>query len=133
LTASSVTVNREVEKNEMLQLVDRLSIYYEKILQLAAVATNPMTPPPVAMVARQIAEKSAEVLDRVLRTFDSVRDPQDLIVHIEQQIDQALPGQQVQQALPMLQALLGGGAQQPGAPGAQNGGGAVPPEGAPPQ
>ena len=118
LTASSVTVNRDVDKQEWLQLVDRLSIYYEKILQLASIALNPQTPPEVAMVAKQIAEKSAEVVDRVLRTFDSIRDPEQLIVRIDQEIDDSLEQKLQQEALMKLtgimQMMSGGG--QPGQP-----------------
>ena len=90
-------------------LVDRLSIYYEKILQLATIATSPQTPPPVANVARMIAEKSAEVVDRVLRTFDSVRNPNDLIVHIENEIDKGMQTNQIMQMIPVLGAMMNGG------------------------
>ncbi len=105
LTTSSATVNRDAERQEWLQLADRLSLYYEKILQLAAVATNPQTPPPVAAVAQQIAEKAAEVVDRVLRTYDSVRDPENLIIRMNEGVD-GIAGGMSPQALQQLQMIM---------------------------
>jgi muconolactone delta-isomerase len=132
LTASSATVSRDADKQEMLTLVDRLTIYYEKILQLAAIATNPATPPPVMEAAKQVAQKSAEVLDRVLRTFDSVRDPENLIVRIDKEIDAAIQQQEIMQQLPVLAAMMGGGME--GGVGGEGAPGEAPEEGtAPPE
>jgi hypothetical protein len=99
---------------------------------LAAIATNPATPPPVMEAAKQVAQKSAEVLDRVLRTFDSVRDPENLIVRIDKEIDAAIQQQEIMQQLPVLAAMMGGGME--GGVGGEGAPGEAPEEGtAPPE
>lgn len=127
LTASSASVNAEADRQNAMMLVTILGQYYQRSLELVTLAANPQTPPEVAQVAKQIAEKAGEIIDRTIRTFDQVRDPGSFILQIEDEIDSAMENAP-QQAIMQLLTQVGGAAaqQQPGglpAPAGGNGGG----------
>ena len=82
LTASSASINAEADKQNALLLANILSTYYDKILQLAAIIDNPQTTPGVKEVAQKIVESSGELVDRTIRVFDQVRDPDTFIVEL---------------------------------------------------
>jgi hypothetical protein len=88
LTASSTTANRDVERQNMVVLVNLLSTYYQKALELVAVAANPQTPPAVQEVAQKIAAAATEVIERTLRTFDNIADPERFLVDMNGTLDQ---------------------------------------------
>ena len=87
LTASSATVNREVERQNAMMLVNILVGYYSRVLELMTISSNPQTPQPVRDVAKKIAEAGGEIIERTIRTFDSVRDPQRFIIDVEAEMD----------------------------------------------
>ena len=92
LTASSASVNRDADRQNALLLVNILGQYYEKVLQLVTIATNPQVPKPVKDVAAKIAQAAGEAIDRTIRTFDQMRDPRTFIIDVEAQVDQAAAG-----------------------------------------
>lgn len=111
LTASSASINRDADRQNAVVLMNALAQYYEKTLNLVAIAANPATPGPVKEVAQKIARAGSEVMDRLIRTFDQIRDPQTFIVTAEEQIDAsvgAIP-QNAAGGLAQLVAALGGG------------------------
>lgn len=112
LTASSATINRDVERQNSLLLVNLLTTYYQRTLELVAIAANPQTPMPVKDVATKIAKAAGEMIERTIRTFDQVRDPMAFIVDVEAELDQTKDISQ--QGLAMLQQMLMGGGQQNG-------------------
>lgn len=118
LTASSATVNRDVERQNALLLTNILGQYYERSLQLIGIAANPQTPGPVRDVAGKIAAAAGELIDRTLRTFDQVRDPAAFIVHFNEEIDQTKD--LGVQGMTMLMQMLGG------ITGGEQNGGALP-------
>jgi len=126
LTASSASINRESDRQNAVLLFNMLTQYYEKMLQLVSIAAQPQTPDAVRSVAKQIAEKAGELIDRALRTFDQVRDPATLIVEINDELDAGM-GQMSPTGLAGLGQLLGlatnaiGGGGQGGAPGGDMG------------
>lgn len=107
LTASSSTINREVERQNAMFLVGLLAQYYEKVLQLVTIVANPQTPEAVANVAKKIAIAAGEAIERTVRTFDQIRDPSSFIVEFEAEVDQAASGAQDANALQGLMAMLG--------------------------
>jgi len=132
LTAASPSVNKEAERQATFQLVGILSQYYTRTLELVTIAANPQTPPSVADVAKRIAEAAGEIIERTLRTFDQVRDPNIFLVEVEEAIDAATadrPRQAVLQLMGNMPTAGGGGAapnggiQQPaaGPPGVMGG------------
>lgn len=87
LTASSTNANRDVERQNMIMLVNLLSTYYQKALELVMIASNPQTPPAVVETAQKIASAATELIERTLRTFDSVADPERFLVEMNDTMD----------------------------------------------
>ena len=129
-TASSATVNREAERQNAMLLVNILGQYYQRVLELTQLAATPGVPQPVVRVAVQVAEKASQIIDRTIRTFDQVRDPQTFIVDVEQDMAQA--GVEAQAMSALAQMMQGAQAAQAG-PEASAGMSAVPPAAVPPE
>lgn len=110
-TASSALVNQQAERQDALQLVNILSQYYSNVLQMMTIASAPETPDPVKEVARKIATAGGEAIERTIRAFDTVRDPQQFIIDVNQEIDQ-LAGGMNGDILGQLGQLIGIGANQ---------------------
>jgi hypothetical protein len=112
LTASSAQQNREVERQNQLLLVNLMSQYYKGTLEMSIIMTNPQTPPAVKEVAEKIVKAATEVMERTLRTFDSVRDPETLLVEMSTAVEGMIPGvgagQPETAGLARLFAQLGG-------------------------
>ena len=87
LTASTAQSNREADRQNAIMLVNVLAGYYDRALQLISIASNPQTPPPVAKAAKLIAEKAGEIIERTIRTFDSIRDPRTFVIDVEGELD----------------------------------------------
>lgn len=109
LMASSATINREVERQNAMFLVSLLAQYYQKVIELTALVSNPETPPAVAAVAKKIAVAAGEAIERTIRTFDQVRDPAAFVVSFENEVDAAAADAQSQNALQGLVEMMGGG------------------------
>ena len=112
LTATSATVNRDTDKQNTILLVNILIQYYQRVLELTTVAANTQIPQEVREVATQIVKKAGEIMDRVIRTFDSISDPETFIIEQEENMNEELGGLS-QSGLGQLGQLLenvGGGA-----------------------
>lgn len=112
LTASSTTINRDVERQNALLLVNLLGQYYQKSLELVTIAASPQTPAPVKDAAKKIAAAATEIIDRTLRTFDQVRDPAQFLIDVEAELDATKDVSQ--QGIATLMQMLTGGGQQNG-------------------
>jgi hypothetical protein len=109
LTASSASTNKEAERQATFQLVQILSQYYQRAMELTMVAANPQAPPAVTEVAKQIAESMGEVIERTLRTFDQVRDPSLFTIEMEEAIEEATADRPRQLLLQLMQGMQGAG------------------------
>ena len=89
LTASSASTNREVERQNGLLLTQMLTSYYKQVLELATVYSNPQVPALVKEVTSKIIDAATEVIDRTIRTFDTVRDPEAFLIDWDRAIGQA--------------------------------------------
>src|SRR3990167_8067952 len=87
LTVSSASVNRDADRQNAIILVNLLATYYQRTLELVAIAANPQTPEPVRDVARKIANSAGEIIERTIRTFDQIRDPEAFIVDVNTELD----------------------------------------------
>lgn len=87
LTSSSASVNRDADRQNAIMLVNLLAQYYQRTLELVSVSANPATPPAVREVATKIAEAAGKIIERTIRTFDVVRDPETFIVDVEAELD----------------------------------------------
>lgn len=89
LTASSANHNQIVERQDSLLLTQILNSYYKQVEEMALLYSNPQTPPLVKEVTEKIIKATAEVIDRTIRTFDSVRDPEAFLIDFEGAVVQA--------------------------------------------
>jgi len=116
LMASSASLNKEADRQNSILLANILNSYYEKVISLAAMASNPQTPPEVVEVAKKVASSASEVIDRTVRTFDQIRDPGLFVVELDEIFDEIQSPesqasraiQQVMQQIPQLTGEGGG-------------------------
>ncbi len=108
LTASSVSINREADRQNAIMLINVLSQYYERAMNLVAVATNPQVPEPVRKTALDIAQKAGEIVERTVATFDQIRDPRTFVVDLGEELEAAQTvAPQLLQALAQTTSPLG--------------------------
>ena len=93
------------------------------------VAANPQTPEPLRRAVTKMIDAKNEMFDRLLRTFDLVRDPRAFIADVGPDLEQAsAEAEAAAQQQQLMSALLGGLLPTPEAvPGI-----AAPPPGGPP-
>ena len=120
MTASSASINKMADRQDAMLLVQVLTQYYGGLLQMMQLIALPETPPPVKAVAQKIAEAASNVIERVIRTFDQIRDPEAFVIEIEGEVDAAMAGANpgVVQQLAGLLGGLGGQAGQGALPSA---------------
>lgn len=125
LTTSSASVSRDADRQNALMLMQMLSTYYQRTLELVSVGSNPQVPEPVRIAAGKIAGAASELMERLVRTFDQVRDPGTLIVDVSEEIGGGAGGGAEQQMAGGVDAGFGALAQLLGMPaGAVAGNGA---------
>jgi hypothetical protein len=106
LTASTATVNREIQKQGLMSLMGALTQYYQQLMQIAGVAMNPQTPPPVQQMALQMCDGARYLMTMVVQTYEI------------RAVDTLLPPSLAEQmeADSAAAAAAGGGPQPPGGP-----------------
>ncbi len=88
LTASSASSNRDSDRQNALLLMNLMGSYYEKVMQLVAMTSNPQVPDQLREVARRIAIASSEALERLILTFDQIRDPETFLIAFDDLVQQ---------------------------------------------
>jgi hypothetical protein len=73
-------------------LTQTLTAYYKQVLELSAIYSSPQTPPLVKEVTSKILKAASESVDKMIRTFDSVRNPETFTIDFEQAIAEAEQG-----------------------------------------
>ena len=109
LTAANASVNREADRQNSIMLVNVLGQYYQRMIELTAISSNPQTPEPVREVAKKVAESATEIIDRTIRTFDQIRDPATFTVDIDEELNASAGAAQEAQLMQLMQQLAGGG------------------------
>ncbi len=119
LTASSATINRDSDRQNAMLLVQTLGQYYQQVLQLMMLVANPQVPEVVRKTGEKILGAAAEAMDRMIRTFDQVRDPAMFIVELDDVMKQeegSVAGNEIAkflgQATQAAGGMGGGGEQQ---------------------
>lgn len=106
LTSSSANVNRETARQNWVVLIQTLVSLYERVIPLAQLVEAPEGVGPITKeAARQLISKVNEMIDRLVRTFDNVRDPGELKLELTEQIEAVDAQMQQQEA---LSSILGG-------------------------
>lgn len=109
LTASSVTANAEADKQNAMLLVQILTAYYQRTIEIVTIASNPQVPEPVRNVALQISKAAGEVIDRTIRKFDQIRDPETFVIDLDNAVNQVEGGQdEMMQLQNLINAGMGG-------------------------
>jgi hypothetical protein len=106
-TAASATVSRESDRQNAMLLNNVIDQRHQRAIELMGVASNDQFPPPLRQAAMEAIRVGNESLDRLLRTFDQVRDPSAFIPQLDDEIAQIEAGmeQQAQQQALMQQAM----------------------------
>ncbi|KKN41212.1 hypothetical protein LCGC14_0725630 [marine sediment metagenome] len=89
LTATSERTSSGARLQSLLQISQIMLQYWEKIAQLGAVATNSQTPAPMREIALKISKAAGELVERIARQMDTIRDPKAFIIEFGQELDQA--------------------------------------------
>jgi hypothetical protein len=111
LTASTATINREIQKQGLMAMMGTLTQYYQQLLQIAGVVMNPQTPPPVQKLALEMADGARYLMSMIVQTYE-IRAVDTLL---PQGLDEILQEQQpAPQAGPPQ--IPGAGPAQPGGP-----------------
>lgn len=112
LTSSSTNVNRETARQNWIMLIQTLVSLYEKIIPLAQMIESPEVGPLTKEASKQLLTKVNEMIDRLVRTFDQVRDPGTLQLSLENEIAEFEQQMAQQQALSqMMQQIMMAGQQ----------------------
>jgi len=90
VTATSQSNNRELEKQSLQQLMTILGQYYEKMLELAVIVSNPNTPGAARELAIQIVDAAGEGVRRLLQAY-AVPDPNTFVPPVGQILKRAQP------------------------------------------
>lgn len=106
LTSSSAQVNRETARQNWVMLIQTLVSLYEKIIPLAQMIESPEVGPVTKEASKQLVSKVNEMIDKLVRTFDQVRDPGALQLDLDAQIDQMEQQLQQQNALSQILGSL---------------------------
>lgn len=70
LSASSAAVNREIDKQSDIVLVNIMSTYFQRYFELATMLANPQLPPPLRQLATSIGSAANQLMTDVLRDFN---------------------------------------------------------------
>ena len=105
ITATGDRTTKQAEQQALIQLGQILIQYYERVLQLSQIAATPGVPQPVRDIAIKIAEAAGQWVERTMRAFDTIRDPEAFIVKINEEVDQ-LGALASAQTFQQLQGLL---------------------------
>lgn len=106
MTASAASVNSESDRQNAVILMNILAQYYTRTMELMTLMANPQVPQPIRDVAAKIATAMGEIIDRTIRTFDSMRDPAQFVIDVSEELDALAPTME-QQALTGLMQLIG--------------------------
>ena len=70
LTASTATINREIEKQGLMAMMGTLTQYYQQLIQISGIAMSPQTPPPVQQLALQMADGARYLMSMIVQTYE---------------------------------------------------------------
>ena len=107
MTATSDKNSQGARLQTMMQLAQIMDGYYQRIINLGTIATSDQVPTPMRDMAMKIATASGELIERLIRTFDTIRDPKAFIVNFQDQLDQSVQIGDASTAGQLMQLLDG--------------------------
>jgi len=114
LTASSASANRDSDRQNAMLLMNVMSSYYDKVLQLVQISSSQGVPDQVKEAARRISIASSEALERLILNFDQVRDPETFLIAFDDLVTanptvQGMPQDAAMGLQGLAQQIMGGG------------------------
>lgn len=70
LTASTATINREIQKQGLMALMGSLTQYYQQLVQISGIAMSPQTPPPVQKMALQMCDGARYLMEMIVQSYE---------------------------------------------------------------
>ncbi len=70
ITSATASINREVERQNLLMLTNQLGTFYQQMSQLMVAINNPMVPPQVKDYLTQVATCATNLETRLMKAFD---------------------------------------------------------------
>lgn len=107
MTATSDKNSHGARLQTMMQLSQIMDSYYQRIISLGQIATSDQVPTPMRDMAQKVATASGELIERLIRTFDTIRDPKAFIVNFQEQLDQSVQIGDANTAGQLMQLLDG--------------------------
>jgi hypothetical protein len=116
-TAASASVNREADRQNAILIGNLMKGYYSEVMQMIAGVSQSPIAAELIPIAKDVYQKSTELMDRLLRTFEQMRDPRRFLLALDGQFDSMAANAQQRQGLGGLaQQMLQGGAGPAGGP-----------------
>lgn len=91
IRTSSAAMNKEVDRQNLMQVAGVLNNLYGQTMQAAQQLLNPQLNPGLRMVMNDIVKAQSEMAKRLLTSFDEL-DPEGLIPNVGAAIDTVIPG-----------------------------------------
>lgn len=107
MTATSDKNSHGARLQTMMQLAQIMDSYYQRIISLGTIATSDQVPTPMRDMAMKVSVASGELIERLIRTFDTIRDPKAFIVNFQEQLDQSVQIGDANTAGQLMQLLDG--------------------------
>jgi hypothetical protein len=117
IRAASGSVNKEIEKQNLMLLLNNTRAHYQMVAQLLQQASNPMAPPDMKNYLQQVILASGMLMTKICKDF-GIQDPTSVLpepIGIREQLDQ----QQKQMDMAKMQQQLQLGGQAGPQPGGQ--------------
>lgn len=118
LTASSASINKADDRQNALLIGNYFRQYILDAVQLLQLASAPGLPMPLITAIEKMLTIYSELIERMFRTFEQIRDPENLAVDFAPELQQIAAQAQLQQLLASLLPALGLGQIPPGQVGA---------------
>lgn len=115
-TAVSASVNREADRQNAILLGNMFKGYYTDVMQMIAGVSQSPIASELIPIAKDVYQKSTELMDRLARTFEQMRDPKRFLLALDGQFDALSQGAQQRQGLAGLSQMFAGAAGGGGAP-----------------
>lgn len=108
-TATSASVSRETDRQNALLLLNTMDAQHQRIVELVGLAASTDVPQLRDVAIKMIEAKNA-MFDKLLRTFDLVRDPSLFVADVTPELQDAAAEEEMVEALSggVFSALLGG-------------------------
>jgi hypothetical protein len=107
-TAASATVSREADRQNALLLMQTMDQTHQRIAELVSLASQEGVPEELRQGAIKMIRAKNEMFERLLRTFDMVRDPSTFVADITPELEAASQQrEQEEQIMAQLQQVAG--------------------------